>query len=490
MEEIKIHCQYTELCDAASLVPNPRNPNRHPKRQIELLAKIIESQGWRQPVTVSNRSGFIVRGHGRLEAALMLGCKVPVERQDYESEAEEWADLVADNRIAELASIDNDELAKLLSDLDELDIDMELTGYSGKALDNLLADIRTHEVTDDGFDAAEAAKDIKEPTSKRGDIWILGRHRLMCGDSTIASDMAKLMDGRRAAMVFTDPPYNVDYQGGSAKRLKIKNDNMTAEAFKTFLTDALKNLYESAEAGAAIYICHADSAGNEFREAMAASGWGMKQCLIWVKNQFTLGRQDYQWQHEPILYGWRTDGTHRFFGGRKQGTVIEDLPIVLQEQEDYTLVCVTIGTEQIVIRAKDAEVISKVDNSVMSIWRFEKPVRNGEHPTMKPIPLCARAIQNSSTDGEIVLDGFGGSGSTLIAAEQTGRSCYMMECDPVYADVIVKRWEEFTGQKAERVGDGETESEQEPQANRNPRKSRGTKGGAVSQETKGNQESL
>ena len=485
MSDIKIHCQYTELCDAASLVPNPRNPNRHPKRQIELLAKIIESQGWRQPVTVSNRSGFIVRGHGRLEAALLIGCKVPVERQDYESEAEEWADLVADNRIAELASIDNDELAKLLSDLDGLDIDMELTGYSGKALDNLLADIRTHEVTDDGFDAAEAAKSIKEPTSKRGDIWILGRHRLMCGDSTIESDMARLMDGRRAAMVFTDPPYNVDYQGGSAKRLKIKNDNMTAEAFKAFLTEAFINLHHSAEDGAAIYICHADSAGNEFREAMAASGWSLKQCLIWVKNQFTLGRQDYQWQHEPILYGWREGEAHRFFGGRKQSTVIEDSPIVLQEQEDATLICVTIGTEQVVIRAKEAEIVSRADDSVMSIWRFEKPVRNGEHPTMKPIPLCARAIQNSSTEGEIVLDGFGGSGSTLIAAEQTGRSCYMMECDPVYADVIIKRWEEFTGQKAERIGDGE--AKQKPQANRNSRKSRRTASGADSQEAEENQ---
>ena len=485
MSDIKIHCQYTELCDAASLVPNPRNPNRHPKRQIELLAKIIESQGWRQPVTVSNRSGFIVRGHGRLEAALLIGCKVPVERQDYESEAEEWADLVADNRIAELASIDNDELAKLLSDLDGLDIDMELTGYSGKALDNLLADIRTHEVTDDGFDAAEAAKSIKEPTSKRGDIWILGRHRLMCGDSTIESDMARLMDGRRAAMVFTDPPYNVDYQGGSAKRLKIKNDNMTAEAFKAFLTEAFINLHHSTDDGAAIYICHADSAGNEFREAMAASGWSLKQCLIWVKNQFTLGRQDYQWQHEPILYGWREGEAHRFFGGRKQSTVIEDSPIVLQEQEDATLICVTIGTEQVVIRAKEAEIVSRADDSVMSIWRFEKPVRNGEHPTMKPIPLCARAIQNSSTEGEIVLDGFGGSGSTLIAAEQTGRSCYMMECDPVYADVIIKRWEEFTGQKAERIGDGE--AKQKPQANRNSRKSRRTASGADSQEAEENQ---
>ncbi|MBR6343949.1 MAG: site-specific DNA-methyltransferase, partial [Selenomonadaceae bacterium] len=369
MENIKIHCQYTELCDAASLVPNPRNPNRHPKRQIELLAKIIETQGWRQPVTVSNRSGFIVRGHGRLEAAMLIGCKVPVERQDYASEAEEWADLVADNRIAELASIDNDELAKLLSDLDELDIDMELTGYSGKALDNLLADIRTHEVKEDGFDAAEAVASIKEPVSKRGDVWILGRHRLMCGDSTIESDMAKLMDGRRAAMVFIDPPYNVDYQGGSAKRLKIKNDNMTAEAFKTFLTEAFINLHHSADDGAAIYICHADSAGNEFREAMASSGWSLKQCLIWVKNQFTLGRQDYQWQHEPILYGWREGEAHRFFGGRKQSTVIEDLPIVLQEQEDATLICVTIGTEQVVIRAKEAEIVSRADDSVMSIWR-------------------------------------------------------------------------------------------------------------------------
>lgn len=458
MNEIKIHCQYTELLEPATLVPNPRNPNRHPKRQIELLAKIIQTQGWRQPVTVSNRSGFIVRGHGRLEAAFLLGCKVPVERQDYASEAEEWADLIADNRIAELASIDNEEMARLLSDLGSLDIDMELTGYSGKALDNLLADIRTNEVKDDNFNPAEAAVSIEEPVSKRGDIWILGRHRLMCGDTTVEKDVDKLMDKRRAAMVFTDPPYNVDYQGHTKAKLKIKNDNMGQEAFTAFLTSAFCNLYRVAEKGAAIYVCHADSAGNEFREALAASGWTLKQCLIWVKNQFVIGRQDYQWQHEPILYGWRTDGTHHFLGGRKQGTIIEDLPIVLQEQEDVTLICVTIGTEQVVIRAREAEVISQADDSVMTTWRFEKPVRNGEHPTMKPIPLCARAIQNSTHEGEIVLDGFGGSGSTLIAAEQTGRSCYTMECDPVYADVIVRRWEKFTGQKAKRFGDNTAET--------------------------------
>lgn len=465
MSEIKIHCQYTELCDAESLIPNPRNPNKHPKRQIELLAKIIQTQGWRQPVTVSNRSGFIVRGHGRLEAALLIGCKVPVERQDYASEAEEWADLVADNRIAELASIDTDEMAKLLADLDELDIDMELTGYSGKALDNLLADIRTHDIRDDGFDAAEAAAEIKEPKTKRGDIWLLGRHRLMCGDTTLAADMGRLMNGRRAAMIFTDPPYNVDYQGGTKAKLKIKNDNMTAEAFREFLAEAFHNLHRGAQPGAAIYICHADSAGNEFREAMTASGWALKQCLVWVKNQFVVGRQDYQWRHEPILYGWREGETHRFFGGRKQSTVIEDLPVVIQEQGGESLICVTVGTEQVVIRAKDVEVISRADDSVMSIWRYEKPLRNGDHPTMKPIPLCARAIENSSREDEIVLDGFGGSGSTLIAAEQTGRICYTMECDPIYADVIVKRWEKFTGQKAQK----------EPQADRNSREPRGAK---------------
>lgn len=200
----QIHCSYTELSDPALLVPNPRNPNQHPKRQIELLAKIIETQGWRAPVTVSNRSGFVVRGHGRLQAALLLDCQVPVDRQDYASEAEEWADLIADNRIAELAEIDGEELAKLLHDLDGLDLDMDLTGYTDNQVDNLLADIRMDPVQDDGFDAAAAAEDVASlPQSTYGDIWQLGRHRLMCGDATKLEDMRRLMDGRQAAVIFT-----------------------------------------------------------------------------------------------------------------------------------------------------------------------------------------------------------------------------------------------------------------------------------------------
>lgn len=445
----RIHCSYTELSDPALLVPNPRNPNQHPKRQIELLAKIIETQGWRAPVTVSNRSGFVVRGHGRLQAALLLGCQVPVDRQDYASEAEEWADLIADNRIAELAEIDGEELAKLLHDLDGLDLDMDLTGYTDKQVDNLLTDIRMEPVQDDGFDAAAAAEEVASlPQSTYGDIWQLGRHRLMCGDATKLEDMRRLMDGRQAAVIFTDPPYNVDYQGGTQDKLKIKNDNMPAAEFKEFLTSAFSCLFSVARPGAAIYICHADSVGNEFREAMAAGGWCLKQCLIWVKNRFVLGRQDYQWQHEPILYGWRPDGPHQFLGGRKQGTVWEDLPVTIQDDGEDKLICMMLGTEQVVIRAKAAEVISQASDSLMTTWRFEKPLRNGEHPTMKPIPLCARAIQNSSRPDEVVLDSFGGSGSTLMAAEQTGRSCRTMELDPVYVDVIIRRWEEYTGQKA------------------------------------------
>lgn len=270
----------------------------------------------------------------------------------------------------------------------------------------------------------------------------------MCGDATKLEDMRRLMDGREAAVIFTDPPYNVDYQGGTQDKLKIKNDNMPMVEFKEFLTSAFSCLFSVARPGAAIYICHADSVGNEFREAMAAGGWCLKQCLIWVKNQFVLGRQDYQWQHEPILYGWRPDGPHQFFGGRKQGTVWEDLPITIQDDGEDKVICVTLGAEQVVIRAKAAEVVSQASDSLMTTWRFEKPLRNGEHPTMKPIPLCARAIQNSSRPDEVVLDSFGGSGSTLMAAEQTGRSCCTMELDPVYVEVIIRRWEEYTGQQA------------------------------------------
>lgn len=447
---IPIHCVYKELAEITSLVPNPRNPNTHPQKQIELLAKIIKNQGWRAPITVSNRSGFVVRGHGRLLAAQLLGVsQVPIDRQDYASEAEEWADLVADNRIAELSQIDDTLLAGLLSDLNISEFDTSLTGFTEKQIDKLLADFNIVAVKEDNFDTAAAAAEIKEPITKPGDIWQLGRHRLMCGDATKQADVERLMNGKLAAMVFTDPPYNVAYEGGTAEKLTIKNDDMPADKFNCFLHDAFASMFMVTEPGGAIYICHADSEGSNFRGALQDAGWLLKQCLVWAKNQFVLGRQDYQWQHEPILYGWKPGAAHCFYGGRKQGTVIEEAAsIIVQQDENGVLLTFTSGIQTVTIRVPSYEVLQSGDDGLSTIWRFDKPLRNGEHPTMKPIGLCARAIQNSSRPGEIAADFFGGSGSTLMAAEQTDRICYCMELDPVYCDVIIRRWEEFTGQKA------------------------------------------
>ena len=271
----------------------------------------------------------------------------------------------------------------------------------------------------------------------------------MCGDATKPADVDKLMDGRLAAMIFTDPPYNVAYEGGTSDKLTIKNDDMPTEKFNQFLRDAFQCMFSSVEPGGAIYVCHADSEGSNFRGALQDAGWMLKQCLIWAKNQFVIGRQDYQWQHEPILYGWKPGAAHRFFGGRKQGTVIEEIaPITVRQDDNGALLSFTAGLQTVTIRVPSYEVLQSGDDSLSTIWRFDKPLRNGDHPTMKPIGLCARAIQNSSRPGEIAADFFGGSGSTLVAAEQTGRECRTMELDPVYCDLIVKRWEEFTGQKA------------------------------------------
>ncbi|WP_312337209.1 DNA methyltransferase [Anaerospora hongkongensis] len=450
---IKVYCAFDELMDVVRIVPNPRNPNQHGNKQIELLAKIIKSQGWRAPITVSNRSGFVVRGHGRLLAAQYLGVgQVPVDRQDYATEAEEWADLIADNRIAELSQVDDALLAGLMSDITITDFDIGLTGYSEKQLDNLMADFKNIDVQEDNFDTVAAVAEIKEPITKPGDVWQLGRHRLMCGDATKQSDIEKLMDGALAVMVFTDPPYNVAYEGATKDKLTIQNDNMPSDQFNRFLQAAFTSMITATEPGGAIYVCHADSEGSNFRGALQEAGWLFKQCLIWVKNQFVIGRQDYQWQHEPILYGWKPGAAHRWFGGRKQATVIEEAaPICVKQEADGALLTFTAGIQTVTIRVPSYEVLQAGDDSLSTIWRFEKPLRNGEHPTMKPIGLCARAIQNSSQPGEIAIDFFGGSGSTLMAAEQTDRIAYLSEIDPIYCDVIIQRWEAFTGQKAVRV---------------------------------------
>ena len=397
-----VYCAHSQMVEIEKVVPNPRNPNKHSEKQIALLSKIIAAQGWRAPITVSTRSGFIVRGHGRLLAARKLGlAEVPVDYQAYETEAAEWADLIADNRLSELSETDELLLKDLLQELGTSELDLELTAYTADEIDQMLGSAK--EVQEDDFDADKALSEIDEAKTKLGDIYILGKHRLMCGDSTDAAAVEKLMDGQKADIAVTDPPYNVGYTGGTKDALTIQNDKQEDSAFRQFLSAAFTNMDAAMKPGAVFYIWHADSEGYNFRAACKEAGWQVRQCLIWNKNQLVMGRQDYHWKHEPCLYGWKEGAAHLWASDRKQTTIL----------------C------------------------------FDRPQKNAEHPTMKPVALLAYQIANNTKGEDIALDLFGGSGTTLVACEQLGRKCYMMELDPKYCDVIIKRWEELTGNKAE-----------------------------------------
>ena len=397
-----VYCAHSQMVEIEKVVPNPRNPNKHSEKQIALLSKIIAAQGWRAQITVGTRSGFIVRGHGRLLAARKLGlAEVPVDYQAYETEAAEWADLIADNRLSELSETDELLLKDLLQELGTSELDLELTAYTADEIDQMLGSAK--EVQEDDFDADKALSEIDEAQTKLGDIYILGKHRLLCGDSTDAAAVEKLMDGQKADIAVTDPPYNVGYTGGTKDALTIQNDKQEDSAFRQFLSAAFTNMDAAMKPGAVFYIWHADSEGYNFRAACKDAGWQVRQCLIWNKNQLVMGRQDYHWKHEPCLYGWKEGAAHLWASDRKQTTIL----------------C------------------------------FDRPQKNAEHPTMKPVALLAYQIANNTKGEDIALDLFGGSGTTLVACEQLGRKCYMMELDPKYCDVIIKRWEELTGNKAE-----------------------------------------
>ncbi len=381
----------------SELRPHPKNPRVHPDSAIDKLVRSIKEYGWTNPVLVS-ADGYVLAGHARLKAAEKAGIKeVPVIYLPLEG-AKAEAYLIADNRLQDETDWDYEKLKDLLQELDTGELDLGLTGFGMDEIEDLMTQLHVPgEIIED-----DVPEPPKEPITKPGDLWLLGRHRLLCGDATDPELVSKLMENQLADMIFTDPPYNVDYVGKTKEKLKIANDSMGDEDFRSFLTSAFKNMAQKSKEGAPIYVCHADSEGLNFRAAFKEAGWDLKQCIIWVKQHFVMGRQDYQWQHEPILYGWKPGAAHKFYGGRNQSTV----------------------------------------------WQIDRPMASREHPTMKPVSLCAKAIENSSKAGDIVLDLFGGSGSTLIACEQLSRTCYMMELDPIYCDVIIKRWENLTGQKA------------------------------------------
>lgn len=384
------------------LIPYARNARTHSDEQVARIAASIKEFGRTNPIIIDGENG-IVAGHGRTLAARKLGLtEVPCIELKNLTETQKRAYILADNRLALDAGWDNEMLAIELGDLKDAGVDLELTGFSDEELDELLA---TPKESVDG-DEDEAPEPQEDPVSKRGDVWILGAHRVMCGDSCSADDISKLFGSTggtpTVSLYLTDPPYNVAYEGGTKDALTIQNDNMEDGQFRQFLVDAFSMADTVMKPGAVFYIWHADSEGFNFRGACRDVGWPVRECLIWAKNMFVMGRQDYQWRHEPCLYGWKEGAAHKWYSDRSQSTVLE----------------------------------------------FDKPTRNGVHPTMKPVELFRYLMENSSKKGDVVFDSFGGSGTTLIASEETGRVARLMELDPRYVDVIVKRWQEMTGKEA------------------------------------------
>lgn len=378
------------------IIEYENNP-RHNENAVEPVANSIKEFGFKVPI-ILDKNNIIVAGHTRLKAAQLLGMDtVPCLIANDLTEEQIKAFRLADNKVGEIAEWD---FAKLEEELISIqDIDMSEFEFDMSMFEEEV------EPKEDNFNVEETLEEIKEPKTTLGDIYMLGEHRLMCGDSTKTDDVEKLMNGIKADMVFTDPPYNIAYEGGSKKREMIKNDKV--DDFYQFLYDVYTNLFIYSKGGTPIYVTHADSERVNFTKAFVDAGFYLSGVIIWAKNNATFGRQDYKWKHEPILYGWNSNGSHNYYGEMNEDTV----------------------------------------------WEIKRPSRSEEHPTMKPIELVSRAIKNSSLQNDVVMDLFGGSGSTLITCEQLNRKCYTMELDPKYCDVIVKRWEDLTGKKAVLIND-------------------------------------
>lgn len=380
------------LADVSELIPYVRNARTHSEAQVSQIAASIREFGFLSPILVAE-DNTILAGHGRLAAALKLGLKkIPCVKENHLTETQKRAYIIADNKLSLNAGWDSELLAVELSELEGADFNLDLLGFDEAELSSIFdAD---KDVNEDDFDVE---KELEEPCfSKTGDVWTLGRHRVICGDATKLETYKTLLENTKVNLVVTDPPYNVNYEGAAGK---IKNDNMEDDKFYQFLFNSFVNMEQAMADDASIYVFHADTEGLNFRKAFQDAGFYLSGCCIWKKPSLVLGRSPYQWQHEPCLYGWKKKGKHKWYAGRKE----------------------------------------------TSVWEFEKSKKNADHPTMKPIALLAYPIKNSSMTNSLVLDPFAGSGSTLIACEQTGRVCYAIELDEKYCDVIVKRYIEQVG---------------------------------------------
>ena len=394
-----------QLVDINKLIPYVNNARTHNAQQINKLRSSLREFGFINPVII-DRDFNVIAGHGRIMAAKEEGInEVPCVFVDYLTEAQKKAYILADNRMAMDAGWDEELLKVEIEALQAEDFDLSLTGFDESELAGFFD--TADDAKDDDFDVDAELE--KPPVTKSGDLWLLGNHRLLCGDSTKEENYTLLMNGKKANLVVTDPPYNVNYQGTAGK---IKNDNLENDKFYQFLFDAFTCMEKAMANDASIYVFHADTEGLNFRKAFADAGFYLSGTCIWKKQSLVLGRSPYQWQHEPCLFGWKKNGKHRWYSDRKQTT----------------------------------------------IWEFDKPKKNGDHPTMKPVPLIAYPIKKSSMSSCIVLDPFGGSGSTLIACEQTNRICHTIELDEKYCDVIVKRYIEQAGtaENVSVVRDGKT----------------------------------
>lgn len=394
-----------EQIGIATLIPFAKNSRTHSDAQVAQIAGSIREFGFTNPVLIDEANG-IIAGHGRVMAARKLKLtEVPCIRLAHLSDAQKRAYVIADNKLALNAGWDEAMLKLELADLKALDFDLDLTGFNADEIDALLAEKGAEGLTDPD----DTPEPPVEPVTRLGDVWVCGQHRVMCGSSLEMTAMERLCGDQRVDMLLTDPPYNVAYTGKTKDALTIQNDSMGDEAFRTFLRDAFVTADAVLKPGAVFYVWHADSEGYNFRGACRDAGWRVRQCLIWQKSSMVMGRQDYHWQHEPCLYGWKDGAGHLWASDRKQTTLL----------------------------------------------KFDRPSRSEDHPTMKPVALFEYQLLNNTKGGDIVLDSFGGSGTTLIAAEKNGRIARIMELDPKYVDVIVRRWEDFTGQKAVLESTGE-----------------------------------